>query len=114
MGLFRDMIVQILTIGWVTIPVAAIIQRILINTRVTLMFCSVYQNNSYREQLKNNTFKSDEMEFQLKEQSWWRKCFINVLKSGPIPKHIAFIMDGNRRFARNSRLETIRGHEIGK
>lgn len=31
---------------------------------------------------------------------------IKIISIGPIPNHIAFIMDGNRRFAKN------RGHQI--
>ena len=33
--------------------------------------------------------------------------------AGPIPKHIAFIMDGNRRYARKNNLALKRGHTLG-
>ncbi|KNC46541.1 uncharacterized protein AMSG_11736 [Thecamonas trahens ATCC 50062] len=33
--------------------------------------------------------------------------------AGPIPKHIAFIMDGNRRFASSQQLPRIEGHARG-
>lgn len=35
------------------------------------------------------------------------------MKLGPIPKHVAFIMDGNRRFAKQRNLETHQGHSFG-
>eukprot|EP01080_Neovahlkampfia_damariscottae_P010133 gene10133-2552_t len=38
---------------------------------------------------------------------------IYILKFGPIPKHVAFIMDGNRRWAKNNNLTTEKGHENG-
>ncbi len=38
---------------------------------------------------------------------------VNTLKSGPIPQHVAFIMDGNRRYAKNKGLEIFKGHEAG-
>ena len=38
---------------------------------------------------------------------------IGAVKQGPIPKHVAFVMDGNRRFARNHKIETIEGHHLG-
>jgi ditrans,polycis-polyprenyl diphosphate synthase len=42
------------------------------------------------------------------------KLAIPLLKStGPIPNHVAFIMDGNRRFARSNSLPTISGHVSG-
>ncbi|KDN36462.1 Undecaprenyl diphosphate synthase [Tilletiaria anomala UBC 951] len=37
----------------------------------------------------------------------------HILSLGPIPAHIAFIMDGNRRFARSSSLTIQQGHMSG-
>jgi len=42
-----------------------------------------------------------------------RELLIGSLKQGPIPKHVAFVMDGNRRFARSHRIETVEGHNLG-
>ena len=42
-----------------------------------------------------------------------RELLIGSLKCGPIPQHIAFVMDGNRRYARNHKLETVEGHHLG-
>lgn len=42
-----------------------------------------------------------------------RDTIVNVLKSGPMPQHVAFIMDGNRRYAKNKGLEVFKGHEAG-
>ncbi|EGG17571.1 Dehydrodolichyl diphosphate synthase [Cavenderia fasciculata] len=39
--------------------------------------------------------------------------FCNLLRYGPIPKHIGVIMDGNRRFARKLHIETSEGHKLG-
>jgi len=41
-----------------------------------------------------------------------RRLLRNVLK-GEIPKHIAIIMDGNRRFARKKGIVELLGHEFG-
>lgn len=38
---------------------------------------------------------------------------IRLLQLGPMPKHVAFIMDGNRRFAKRLKLETFNGHKMG-
>jgi Putative undecaprenyl diphosphate synthase len=38
---------------------------------------------------------------------------IRVLSSGPIPKHVAFVMDGNRRYARMNHKQPIQGHTDG-
>ena len=42
-----------------------------------------------------------------------RKAIIAVLRHGPVPQHIAFIMDGNRRFATKQGLKRIHGHQQG-
>ncbi|EPS62793.1 cis-prenyltransferase, partial [Genlisea aurea] len=41
------------------------------------------------------------------------RCVFCVLQMGPIPEHIAFIMDGNRRFAKKLNLEEGEGHKAG-
>jgi ditrans,polycis-polyprenyl diphosphate synthase len=46
-------------------------------------------------------------------ESWTRKFFNAVLAFGPLPKHIGFIMDGNRRFAQKRSMEKIVGHTMG-
>lgn len=38
---------------------------------------------------------------------------IGVLKTGPIPRHVAFVMDGNRRYAKMRSMETGAGHYAG-
>ncbi|EDO38831.1 predicted protein [Nematostella vectensis] len=45
--------------------------------------------------------------------SYIRNFCSNVLKSGEIPKHVAIIMDGNRRFAKKVNCERSKGHEKG-
>jgi len=42
-----------------------------------------------------------------------RKCLFDILSAGPIPNHIAFIMDGNRRYAKKNNLEEGAGHKLG-
>lgn len=42
-----------------------------------------------------------------------RELLIGALRQGPIPQHVAFVMDGNRRFARNHEIETVEGHNLG-
>jgi ditrans,polycis-polyprenyl diphosphate synthase len=42
-----------------------------------------------------------------------RELLIGSLKQGPIPMHVAFEMDGNRRYARSHRMETVEGHHRG-
>jgi len=45
--------------------------------------------------------------------SWLERLGINVIKVGSIPRHVAVIMDGNRRFAKQSGVATIEGHSKG-
>ncbi len=42
-----------------------------------------------------------------------REILIGALQQGPIPQHVAFVMDGNRRFAREHHIETVEGHNLG-
>ncbi|PVU94687.1 hypothetical protein BB561_002343 [Smittium simulii] len=46
-------------------------------------------------------------------QLLFAEFFVLVLLQGPIPKHIGFIMDGNRRFARMKKCEIKDGHIAG-
>jgi tritrans,polycis-undecaprenyl-diphosphate synthase [geranylgeranyl-diphosphate specific] len=46
-------------------------------------------------------------------QAYEKKLFREIM-AGPIPKHIAVIMDGNRRFAAEMGLETADGHVKGR
>ncbi|KAK4789936.1 hypothetical protein SAY86_017240 [Trapa natans] len=45
--------------------------------------------------------------------SFLRNCMFNVLSVGPVPNHIAFIMDGNRRYAKKRNLPVGNGHKAG-
>ena len=42
-----------------------------------------------------------------------RDALISVLSAGPIPKHVAFILDGNRRYARSKHKQIRDGHYEG-
>lgn len=42
-----------------------------------------------------------------------QKMLIFALRTGPVPAHVAFIMDGNRRFAKSKDIPLRKGHEAG-
>jgi ditrans,polycis-polyprenyl diphosphate synthase len=42
-----------------------------------------------------------------------RRWITDCLLQGPQPRHIAFVMDGNRRFASRTKQLTIEGHRFG-
>ena len=42
-----------------------------------------------------------------------RNALLRVLAAGPVPRHIAFVMDGNRRYARMHHLRVQQGHSDG-
>jgi ditrans,polycis-polyprenyl diphosphate synthase len=42
-----------------------------------------------------------------------KELLIGALQQGPVPQHVAFVMDGNRRFARSHGIETVEGHNLG-
>ncbi|KAL2823926.1 putative undecaprenyl diphosphate synthase-domain-containing protein [Aspergillus cavernicola] len=60
--------------------------------------------------LRNWFLASPPIEFAI---SKLRDLLVGAIKQGPVPQHIAFIMDGNRRFARTHRIETVEGHNLG-
>ncbi|TPX36339.1 hypothetical protein SmJEL517_g01512 [Synchytrium microbalum] len=42
-----------------------------------------------------------------------RTLALKLLKLGPIPRHVAFVMDGNRRYAKDKKKTTGEGHREG-
>ena len=42
-----------------------------------------------------------------------QKIFGKIVSFGSIPNHVAIIMDGNRRFATQNKIEKIKGHDKG-
>ncbi|VVB14104.1 unnamed protein product [Arabis nemorensis] len=42
-----------------------------------------------------------------------RRCLFRVISMGPLPNHLAFIMDGNRRYAKKCGQEEGSGHKAG-
>ncbi|OTB04845.1 hypothetical protein M426DRAFT_57980 [Hypoxylon sp. CI-4A] len=64
----------------------------------------------YLSHLRNWLLKSPPAEWAIRNG---RELLIGTLKQGPIPRHVAFEMDGNRRFAKNHKIETIEGHHLG-
>jgi len=43
----------------------------------------------------------------------YEKWLLNSIKNGPIPKHVALILDGNRRWARSKGMAHTFGHRVG-
>lgn len=44
---------------------------------------------------------------------WLSRFVISILAVGPIPQHVAFVMDGNRRYARSKNMAVVQGHNDG-
>lgn len=51
--------------------------------------------------------------FVLVSVETFKDILIYALRMGPIPKHVSFIMDGNRRYARKQNMSIKMGHEAG-
>ncbi|KAI2464313.1 di-trans,poly-cis-decaprenylcistransferase [Annulohypoxylon bovei var. microspora] len=64
----------------------------------------------YLSHVRNWILKSPPAEWVIRSG---RELLIGTLKQGPIPLHVAFEMDGNRRFAKTHKIETIEGHHLG-
>ncbi|KAL1131748.1 hypothetical protein AAG570_011361 [Ranatra chinensis] len=45
--------------------------------------------------------------------NWFHLLFVRLLRCGRVPEHVAFIMDGNRRYARKNNVEKLEGHSKG-
>jgi len=44
---------------------------------------------------------------------WWLRWTCAIFRAGEVPRHVAFIMDGNRRYARQLGVELQAGHTAG-
>ena len=64
----------------------------------------------YLSHVRNWFLRSPPAEWVIKSA---RELLIGALRQGPIPQHVAFEMDGNRRFAKNHKIEAIEGHNLG-
>ena len=42
-----------------------------------------------------------------------KELVLSAIRQGPVPEHVAFVMDGNRRFAKSHGIETVEGHNLG-
>lgn len=38
---------------------------------------------------------------------------VKIVRSGRVPRHVAFIMDGNRRYASKLQVQGLEGHNKG-
>lgn len=47
------------------------------------------------------------------DYSWLERFALNVIRVGRVPRHIAVIMDGNRRYARQAGDPVMAGHKAG-
>lgn len=46
--------------------------------------------------------------------NWFRSVCCRILRTGVVPKHVAIIMDGNRRFAKKMHYgKAFQGHVLG-
>jgi len=45
--------------------------------------------------------------------SWTQLFCARVLACGEVPKHVAFIMDGNRRYAKKNNIQQQISHSLG-
>ncbi len=69
------------------------------------------------EETRGNHRRNGKMQVRWFE-GWVGKFYdhrlLQEVKDGPIPKHVAIIMDGNRRFALSMAIDKNKGHSLGK
>lgn len=46
-------------------------------------------------------------------ETFLRHAVTSIVGIAPVPHHVAFIMDGNRRYAERQHLQTVQGHSFG-
>ena len=56
---------------------------------------------------------SERDSYEQKPLTWFQQFAANCLVEGNLPKHVAFIMDGNRRFAKKKEQQLFAGHVEG-
>ncbi|TKA67473.1 hypothetical protein B0A49_08491 [Cryomyces minteri] len=67
-------------------------------------------SSAHLTQVRKWVFQSPPAEWAIQQL---RELLIGALRLGPVPQHVAFVMDGNRRYARNHQIETVEGHNLG-
>lgn len=45
--------------------------------------------------------------------NWFQSLILKILRTGHVPRHVAFIMDGNRRYANKQNVAKVEGHARG-
>ena len=64
--------------------------------------------------IAKNIFSSTFFRFLLNEiEKFKEKNLLADVKKSTVPHHIAIIMDGNRRFAREMKIDMLKGHQLG-
>jgi len=72
-------------------------------------------HSNVAQKLSSMIYKSEAYNFILKKINEFRDYkLIEQIKQNPVPKHIAIIMDGNRRFAQELGLRPNAGHLYGR
>ncbi|KAL4509397.1 hypothetical protein ABPG72_018328 [Tetrahymena utriculariae] len=72
------------------------------------------QQSQFETKVQTKDTQKVEKVIEIKpEIKFYEKLIIKVLKQGHIPNHVAFIMDGNRRFATNQGKQKTEGHFSG-
>lgn len=45
--------------------------------------------------------------------NWFQFLALKIIRTGHVPRHVAFIMDGNRRYANKKQVAKVEGHTKG-